>query len=759
MPGMDDYMAGGAPPTKKASMDDYMSGSPSPTNVPQWKKTVSKYTREGLKGLGMVGGAIAGAPAAPESLGLSSVAGAGLGYAIGNKAADIVDVGLGINKGAPLKQQAKESAKDVLTGATTEMGGQVAAPIIGKGIGLAKDYLKTPMTAAKTKAGELLNKAYEVGPEEAGNAAKFENLQERQPGLPTMTRGQQIGGRKAGMFEQSLSADSSIADTLTKQDTEARQGSLETVMKTLGLGKEAPSRVPEAPAGASLYSRIEKAYAPIKQAENEAYAAIPKYEMPTTTLDQTISDIKSKPMAEKAESELNSAVNYIKGMPKDTVSMREVSKSLGNDIYKYTKAGDDNTAYPLKQLKAAIDKDIESLGDAANTGKIAVYQNKIVYPEQIQKELDAAKQELLFPPGGGMRAASDQKAIESKIAALQDTLNNAQPADDAAAAIKNAVGISKDKFQRFKTDEVWNVRKKGQGINERAVPDEEIRKHFSTVHGYSSLERAVGPDDARELMRSHFQNELRGTGEHFNPKQALNYYRKNEEVLKRAGLDGEAKDLVKNEIPNELRRMLDAKRLEPGTTDQPYFTAQEVRQIGKDYGGLIHEAYGAKAVQAFKDYHEVLTRLGWNKNQGYAAGSMTAEKFLNNPEWFLKEGEVIPHPLKRITNIFLDVLATSGGAAAGAAMHGWEGAALGSAGGFALRRGYTEIRKDAANRVIQLLREAVVNPEVAEMLMKVAKAGGDKQAMRIAAEGIAKLGTIGTAMGVGRKEEKPEDNI
>jgi hypothetical protein len=45
------------------------------------------------------------------------------------------------------------------------------------------------------------------------------------------------------------------------------------------------------------------------------------------------------------------------------------------------------------------------------------------------------------------------------------------------------------------------------------------------------------------------------------------------------------------------------------------------------------------------------------------------------------------------------------------------------------------------------------------MLMKVAKAGGDKQAMRIAAEGIAKLGTIGTAMGVGRKEEKPEDNI
>jgi hypothetical protein len=159
--------------------------------------------------------------------------------------------------------------------------------------------------------------------------------------------------------------------------------------------------------------------------------------------------------------------------------------------------------------------------------------------------------------------------------------------------------------------------------------------------------------------------------------------------------------------------------------------------------------YGNKPVQALKDYHEVLTMLDRNKNQGYSGNSMTAEKILNNPEWFLKEGEKIPHPLKRVAGIFLDVLAASGGAAAGAALHGVEGAALGSAGGFAVRRGYSEVKRDSANRVLQFLREAVVDPEKAQVLMKIMHTKNDQAAAKIAGEGIAKMGATGAAMMLG----------
>ncbi len=69
-----------------------------------------------------------------------------------------------------------------------------------------------------------------------------------------------------------------------------------------------------------------------------------------------------------------------------------------------------------------------------------------------------------------------------------------------------------------------------------------------------------------------------------------------------------------------------------------------------------------------------------------------------------------------------------------------------------------EIRKDAANRVIQLLRDAVVDPEKAELLMKVARTKKDTTAHEIAAQGFAKFAKTVTAAVTGRKrEEQPEE--
>lgn len=769
---------------------------------PFWKYKASDIFREGAKALGFTAGAAAGAAATPELGGAGSVPGAGLGYATAQRGADVFDrlIGVTPNRPNPISNQLRQTGKDILHGATIEAGGQVAGPFIQKGANALSNAFLSPTRRAEEQAGNLLNKAYQAGPEEEINMLRASELQKRTGKPLALTRAQQTGSKRAGMFEQSLASQSEIADPLSRMDSATRQTSLERLLNTLGSGAKAPEKVMEQPSGRKVVERIQAAYAPVKQAETEAYAAIPKYEMPTTNLDEQITALKAEPMAKQAKGQFNNAVAYIKNMGKDTVSMREVSKSLGNDIRKYQKAGDLNTARPLSMLKSAIDKDLEALGEAAQTGGIAVHEGKLVYPEKLQAELveltpkieaERAKSITDVPATAkaltekgipAMRQTGESEAafnfritsayqkafgtnppvkpspqltpmIERK-AAIENTLAKMQPAEDANAAIKNAVALSRSKFERFKRGAVGEVRRPGDEINQLRIEDEKIRRQFGNVSGYQSLVRAIGKEDAKDMMRSYFTNEMRGDGEEFNIKTALNFYRKNQEVLRAAGLSGEMRDIIKGEIPNELKRKLATKRLESGSVDKPYFTAQEARSILNEYGGILRATYGPAPVQALRDYHEILTRQGWNKNQSYGGGSVTAEKFLNNPEWFLKEGETIPHPLKRVASIFLDVLATSGGAAAGAAMHGWEGAAMGSAGGFALRRGYTEVRRDAANRVLQLLREAVIDPSKAELLMKVAKTKKDTTARDIAAQGIAKLGKTATAAFTGREREE-----
>lgn len=70
----------------------------------------------------MFGGAYGGVP------------GAALGYGMGKGAADLLEEYAGVKKSESLPERFVTSAKDVATGATMEMGGQVAGKVIGKGL-------------------------------------------------------------------------------------------------------------------------------------------------------------------------------------------------------------------------------------------------------------------------------------------------------------------------------------------------------------------------------------------------------------------------------------------------------------------------------------------------------------------------------------------------------------------------------------------------------------------------------------------------
>ena len=80
-----------------------------------------------------VGGALIGAAAAGgPTMGAGAISGSGLGFAIGENAAQKTKEFLGLEKPRPIIEQSIEAGKDVLKGSTMEIGSLIAMPIIGK---------------------------------------------------------------------------------------------------------------------------------------------------------------------------------------------------------------------------------------------------------------------------------------------------------------------------------------------------------------------------------------------------------------------------------------------------------------------------------------------------------------------------------------------------------------------------------------------------------------------------------------------------
>tara|TARA_R110000772_G_scaffold68875_4_gene152498 strand:- start:263 stop:2350 length:2088 start_codon:yes stop_codon:yes gene_type:complete len=107
-------------------------------------KGAREYLGPTVEALGGVGGAALGALGGPPGAILGGAAGYGLGTELTHQA----DVALGLKPPGTAAQNAVRATKEMLTGATFDVGGRVVAPVVAAGVGKIMDVGKGPMLRA-----------------------------------------------------------------------------------------------------------------------------------------------------------------------------------------------------------------------------------------------------------------------------------------------------------------------------------------------------------------------------------------------------------------------------------------------------------------------------------------------------------------------------------------------------------------------------------------------------------------------------------
>jgi hypothetical protein len=158
----DEYLA--KKPTTTFNPDEYLGLAPSqPTQVRQPQElTTGQKVYQNIRNIaaptieaaGAIGGGLLGTPLGPAGI----VGGAGLGYGIAKEAINLGDIYLG---GQAPRQGAglfTEPAKNILEGATYEVGGRLVGPLLQKGVNKVIDIGATSQLKAANIARESLGK-------------------------------------------------------------------------------------------------------------------------------------------------------------------------------------------------------------------------------------------------------------------------------------------------------------------------------------------------------------------------------------------------------------------------------------------------------------------------------------------------------------------------------------------------------------------------------------------------------------------------
>lgn len=131
-----------------------MVAPPAVSEVPMGRRVID-FVRPTVEALGAAGGGVLGTALGP----LGSVGGAGLGYGLAKGGLDTLETALGYRQGPRTAEEAVVGgARDVLTGASMEAGGRIAAPLIGQAVGKIADLRQIPKQKAATMAKEALGK-------------------------------------------------------------------------------------------------------------------------------------------------------------------------------------------------------------------------------------------------------------------------------------------------------------------------------------------------------------------------------------------------------------------------------------------------------------------------------------------------------------------------------------------------------------------------------------------------------------------------
>lgn len=716
------------------------------------RQEVGENIRPYAKGSGMIlggivggtAGATAGAAASVPTAGVSSpytvpagaligrTIGSGIGTEVGDYASDLI-------AGKP--HQWGESTRE---GMVANIYGEAGGGLLSRAAeGITNVYrgAKNLLTGrgVEQRAGERLSNIIGSPTEqELANQAKTVELEKR-IGIEPLTPAQRTGSTKAGMVEQSLgSTDKEFADQMLRRESEMKETAQNRFLSTMGKGEQLPSTTPPYQVGEAIHAGIEKDLAPVRATEKEIWGEVPQYPIPSHNLDNTIAEINKTPFEKPVQDAVNTTIKYIEEVPRTTEGIRSIEKTLTGNMTKALKNGDNNLFRVYKDMKNAVQSDYEAMGAAAESGDVALYNGKLIYPSKIQGQIagiekQIAEESLKPKPAEGIipgTAGSNyqSEAVLSKLNkdknALQSVLDSSESAPNVAEKISQAKQFSKEqKFDRFYRGQTKKVLQAGDEFEGQRLPFEQIPQKFYTPSGYKDLVRASGGNaKASERMKPFVVDDLVNSsmqGNEFSVPKALTYLRKNQEVLRMSGLQNEVKDIIKGQMPNEFERMLATKRLDK-VSGEPYFTVQESRALLQKYGKSIREFYGPQSVQALRDYHDLLFALSRNKNISMAGGSNTAEKLMNSPD--------TPSTVKKVVSAISGRMVSALGAIAGiseaVASGGGPGAvSTGAIAGYmvagAAKDTYTQVVASAEKKTMDLFKRAITDPELADKLIKM----------------------------------------
>ena len=428
------------------------------------KRFASEMYTPFMEGLGAGVGAVVGSGAAPLA---GTVAGGALGYGIARRGARLIDEWIGLKEAQSAPEMAMQTAQDVATGATFEMGGQLAGQFvfmpaikggrwIFKKIGpKAKDFMEdlkpyfglkpsenyTPnLKGYEQKAAEILVAHTPAGPIYSKNAAEARRIEDA-TGIK-FSLAQQTGAastikleraRVRGPFgadellEEQMMHNNEMLDRYYNQNFGEKEGiddlighlRAEKTALTEGLEQKLVSSrqyaerlepKPRQRTGQKLIEDVETAKAPIQQAMKDLESQIPDYPMEFTNLEDKFRSVLKDPKLsagqQKAVEILQANVKKITSKGKSTHRALGVNRTI-NEAIDLASAQNEKAVPVLLKIKKSLEKDLAAVERLARSGKIAEFKGRV-----IDTDLLASEYERNLQTAAKMKAKSQPDFIE-----------------------------------------------------------------------------------------------------------------------------------------------------------------------------------------------------------------------------------------------------------------------------------------------------------------------------------------------------------
>jgi hypothetical protein len=622
------------------------------------------------------------------TVGVGTVAGAAGGFAIASGIADRIDEFLGLVEPAGLVESTVKAGKDIRTGATYEMGGQVAAPLIavgGRGFwgaakktGLGRLFKKIKtLFPSLSNEGMVLKAKEMLGKIRAGasaeTTAKTAALKKRLDIKTDFSFAQKTGLTKAAAHEQSMAAkDAELMQFLKSQDEQIlKEASSGVEAKFVGKGtiRDVTSAVEKETA--ALTARTKKAQEAVAKDVAELGAG-KDIQIAGMSLDKALATAQRSESARMKEL-------YDKIPRGVELTPRIIKKTIKQLKADFKKIGGGSKSYPKDMIRLANRYLKKNKGEFLTFDQLRDLRGLV--GESMRDAYAGAKP--------NMKLGRRLKVLKDGIDKSLDEMLKLGGRDAKAATLyreasREYVGYVKT----FKEGQVGKVLE--TGARGRAVPYSEVPQRFfasGKMDAADDLIRVFGRKEAASKIDDFAGLQLVAKAEQdgvLNMAKASAWLKSNYSVLKKYGLAGKYTDIIKKQrvsddalaklddygktvasriigmdvdaiIPNIFsgvgrkasQRMAQELLNLPGIKNNPaaktglqkafkdfYLGKIDAKRI-KDAGTLLKDLRPGlkvlykdkpKQLQALYDYHELLGVLSRNKNVTYAGGSTTTEK-------------------------------------------------------------------------------------------------------------------------------------